>query len=592
MRRATRAGLPEFPLIFVLAMVLSPATLLAVSTCDGTPAYTPCDMVFELNAAEAAQHPDPYRDLDVQVEFRSPQFKTFLIPAFWDGGNKFVLRVTPTVEGIWTYKITGNVPSLDGRQGSFTARASDSPGFIHAANVHHWQADNKKAHLWIGDVADRLAFAPQAELEAKLASTVKNKFTHLRISVLGGAGDRGRVFAGGRPNPEYFDELDRRIETINAFGVVVDLMLADTPPDLVALAGDASARERLVRFLAGRVGPLNVSWEGVKTFEDFPGSRELLKEVGLDIQRLDPYQHPRSTNASVTSSPLLNDGWMTFAIERNLSPDDDQTAQIEHQLYPVPFVGLTTAARLWDATTDGQYPMFEGKQEFEAKTWFEFVSDSRHWELEPYYDVDGGRALALEGIEYILYVDHPGPPVEVEVEHHGFDGYVVTWLNPLTGETEVEKKKYRGEHYTGLPPDNGHPWVLRVSRENEKESMLKSYYFDSKTLEMQEIESNGDKVVYEVAAPAKDSLRVGTTVHFSARLKRTSRATREMRYLWTGEVSAGGEGFRVLGNGAEGDFHVSDSMSTSYPATMLMRLYGLNANGKLYEVDKAYTLTK
>ena len=41
--------------------------------------------------------------------------------------------------------------------------------------------------------------------------------------------------------------------------------------------------------------------------------------------------------------------------------------------------------------------------------WFDFFSDTRHWELEPYFDVDGGRALALEGIEYVVYVEKPGP---------------------------------------------------------------------------------------------------------------------------------------------------------------------------------------
>ncbi len=561
---------------------------MAQNVCEGTPAGSPCDVTIELTGAEAAAHPDPYRDLELHAELRSPSFKTYWIPAFWDGGRKMVLRLTPTIEGQWTYKITGGLARLDGKEETFHAAASDAPGFVHAANVHHWQTENKKAHLWLGDVADRLGFVTRAEFDARLAQTVQDKFTHLRLSVLGGRADRATVFAGGRPNLAYFDELDRRLKAVNAFGIVADLMIADTPPDLVALAPDASAREFLIRFLAGRYGPLNITWQGVREFEGHPGSRDLLKEIGLALQKLDGYGHPRSTNALRTSAPLLADGWMTFIIERNTEPGDDETAQIEHQLYPVPFVGLTTAKRLWDATADGQYPVFEGKQEFEAKIWYDFVSGSRHWELEPYYDVDGGRAVALEGIEYILYVDHPGPPVEIEVEHHGYD---VAWLNPLNGETQWEKKKYRGEHYTGQPPDNAHPWVLRVSREGTKESMLRSYYFESKDLAMQEVESDADKVVYQVVKPSSDTLKVGEPVEYQATLKRQTRATRSMLYLWEGEVP-GGEGFRVLGNGAHGTMRIPDDLTSAYPANMVLRIYGLNANGKLYEVGRAAGISK
>ncbi len=588
MPRVRRAGLPAIVVVVVSAFAAL-APLRAQDPCEGTAAGSSCDVVIDFSPAEAEAHPDPYRDLEVHAELRSPQFKTYPIPAFWDGGQKIILRLTPIAEGAWTYRISGGLPTLSGAERSFHAAPSDFPGFIHPANVHHWQTDNKKAHLWLADVADRLAFVPRAEFDARLALTVQNKFTHLRLSLLGGAGDRAVVFSGGRPAIAFFRELDHRIRAINAFGITADLLLADTPPDFIALAPDAAARRLLMRFLAGRYGPLNVTWQGFRDFEEYPGSRALLKELGADLVQFDGYAHPRSTACRVTSAPLLRDGWMNFVIERNLDPGDNALAQIEHQLYAVPFVGLTTAKRLWDATADGQYPMFEGAKEFQAKYWYQFVSDSRHWELEPYYDDDGGRGLGLEGIEYILYIDHPGPPVEISVEHHSYD---VAWFNPLTGETQWDKKKYRGEHYTGQPPGDAHPWVLRVSRELEKESMLRSYYFESKDIAMQEIEGNPDKIVFDIAAPAADTLAVGQPVPFEARLKRQSRATRSMLYLWVGEVPGAGDGFRVLATGAQGQMTVPAHFAAEYPANMILRLYGLNANGKLYEVDRAYGLTQ
>lgn len=573
---------------FLLVLALAISALAQTQTpCENTPAYSPCEMTFELFGSVAAAHPDPYADVDLHIEFRSPHFKTYLMPAYWAGGNRMAIRFTPTEAGPWNYRITSNIASLDGKEGTFNAASSDSPGFVHPKNVHHWWTENKQPHLWIGDVADRLAFMSPGEFDQKLADTVQNKFTHLRLSILGAAGDRSRIFNGKRPNTAYFDELDRRIIEINKKGIVADLVLASDPAIISSLAPDRDSRKQLIRYLVGRYAPMNITWQGVMDWEDFPDGRALLKEIGLALRNTDPYDHPRSTNAKITSSPLLGDGWMNFIIERSTQPGDDQMGSIEHQLYPVPFVGITTAQRIWNTTMDGEYPVFEGKGEAEARHWHELIEDSRHWELEPYFDVDGGRAVALEGVEYLLYVDGPGP-VEVDVEKHGYD---VRWFDPRTGET-MDAKKYKGEAFTADVPDKSHPWVLEVSREGRKESMLKSYYFESTPIIMQEVEQTLEKVPFTVTAPSGGNLPVSAPVPYSIKLTRQTRATRTMFYLWTGEVATEGQGARVLGTGPEGTFRVPDMLAKNYPAVLSLRVTAINANGKAYSVDHVFQLTK
>ena len=83
--------LARLPLILLLS-----APVFAQTPCEGTPAYTPCEFVFELSAADLAAHPNPYVSVQLHAEFRSPDFQTFLMPAFWDGGNKMVLRFNPS----------------------------------------------------------------------------------------------------------------------------------------------------------------------------------------------------------------------------------------------------------------------------------------------------------------------------------------------------------------------------------------------------------------------------------------------------------------------------------------------------------------
>jgi len=555
--------------------------------CDGTPAYSPCELPFELSAADLAAHPNPYATAQLHAEFRSPHFKTYLMPAFWDGGRKLIIRFTPTEGGQWTYRTTSNIAAFAGKEGAFNAAPSDFPGYVNVANFHHWATDDKKAHLWMGYIADRFPFSSQPEFEQQLADAVQNKFTHFRGSILGTATDRSRVYLGAdKPNPAYFDELDRRILAVHKRGLTIDLILASNPDYVTSLFPDWQARERFISYVVARYAPFNVTWQGLEEFEDYKDGRPLLKELGLNLKKQDPYQHPRSSNAKVTSSSLLPDGWMNFLIENTTN---DVIGSVEHQFYQVPFVGVTDAQHLWNATMDGEYPEFRGDGAGMCRYWFEFMADTRHWELEPYFDVDGGRAVALEDVEYVSYIEHPGPPVEISVEKHGYD---VWWMNPATGES-VEQKKYKGEHFTGEAPDKSHPWVLMIAREGRKESMLKSYKFDSREVPLvQEIESNPAKVPYVIVDPSGNTLEAGKPVTFSAKLTRETRATRSMMFLWTGEVSIDGQGMRVLGIGSPGSFVIPPSIALNYPAILSIHLTALNANGKAYSADRVFQLNK
>lgn len=552
----------------------------AQTTCDGIAAWSPCEFTFELPAAEGGAHPNPYVSAELHIELRSPRFRTYSMPAYWDGGNKLVVRFVPTEMGSWTYRVSSNIAAFEGKAGSFNAGESSFPGYVHVANVHHWATDDKKAHLWMGYVVDHFATIPGPAFDQMLDAVVANKFNHVRAQALEPA-----AYAGpDKPNLKYFAELDRRILALHKKGITTDLMLGSDPDSYAKLFPDWQSRKRFVRYVVGRYGALNITWQGFEQFEGHTSARAILKELGLALKETDPYEHPRSTNAKLTSSPFLSDGWMNFVIDHSAN---DQIGAVEHQFYQVPFVGVTPVQHLWNSTMDGQYPTIEGKFGAEPKSWFDFMADTRHWELEPYFDVDAARCVSLEGIEYVVLVEKPGP-VEVEVEKHGYD---VSWLNPGTGET-IGQKKYKGEHYTGSAPDNAHPWVLLIAREGRKEAMLKSYKFESRVVPVQDIEQTPAKVPFAITDPAADTMGLRTPVLFATKVTRSTRATRTMMYLWTGEVPADELGFRVLGTGAQGTFPIPADIATRLPAAISIRVQALNANGKAYAADKVYQLTQ
>jgi hypothetical protein len=237
---------------------------------------------------------------------------------------------------------------------------------------------------------------------------------------------------------------------------------------------------------------------------------------------------------------------------------------------------------LWNATMNGQYPA-SGSGKY-MTVWFDFMSENRYWELEPYFDVDGGRAVALEDVEYIVYVEKPGP-VELTVEDHGYD---VVWVNPSTGE-KIKAKNYKGKHFTGEPPDKSHDGVLRVSREGHKEGMLKSWKFESRRVPIQEIEVNPKNMPFEVAQPDGD-ISMAVPPRYSLKIVRPTRATRDLLVEWTAEVVLDGEGFRVAGTGLAGTLRIPASIVHKLPGTLSLRVSILNANGKAYAIDKVYRL--
>jgi hypothetical protein len=133
--------------------------------------------------------------------------------------------------------------------------------------------------------------------------------------------------------------------------------------------------------------------------------------------------------------------------------------------------------------------------------------------------------------------------------------------------------------------------VLHISREGRKEGMLKSYKFESRRILMQELEVSPRKVPFEVAQPAGDTISLGASAPYAVKLTRETRATRAMMYLWTGDVAIDSQSFRIIGTGEKGTLQIPRNIAKRFPAVLHVGVFGMNANGKLYSVDRIYQLS-
>ena len=555
-------------------LLLIQGALSAQEACPPTPAYAICEIAVP-------GRPAP----EVRAEFRSPSHKTFLIQAFSKGGNA-VLRVSPTEPGAWDFRIAGSE-----NEGHFTATASPSPGLVETANVHHFRySASRLAHLWMGDIAPQL---DRSTFEAYAANRAKQGFNHVRVTLLPA---RDSMPAPDQPNAAWFDDLDQRILALNRNGITADLVIAPGNNQFAEWFGDPAGRESVMRYLVARYGAMNITWQIFENFESYDHGRELSGEIAGYLKNLDQYRHLISTGTTASSGPLFGDGWMKYVTYR--SPDG-QIAAVEHQIFPAPsvndFRGPAASANefrrnLWRSTMAGQYPETAIPDDASAqqmKVWHDFFASTRYWELEPYYDVEGATAVALPDVEYVIYVERPGPIV-VNVEKHSYD---VEWIDPSNGE-RVAMKNLKNETFSGEPPGGDHDWVLHISREGHKAGMLKSYKFESREILMQEVESDPAKVPFDILEPAADSISMKSPVKFAVKLRKETRGTRHMLYEWTAEVSADNQSYRVVGSGAQGTFEVPPHIAYRFPASLHLRVTGMNALGKVYIADKNIQLTQ
>jgi len=539
------------------------------NVCPDTLVYSVCDIVFDLNDAEAQAHPEPWKSVQLSAEVKSPRFRTFLAYAFWDGGRRLVIRVTPTDDGLWELKLTSNIARFDKQALKFNGLPSESVGFIQKANVHHWRnTGSQKGHLWLGVELWDLAIAAEESFESVKAQ----RATHVRT-----------LFEPvWPPDPKRFSEFEKRISRLNQDGIVVDIVLAGPNNALTKVLPDWSTREKYFRYAISRLAPYNVTWEIVKDWETYRDARSLLKDLGLLIQKLDPHGHPRSAYPVSSTSAFVRDGWMTHIL---CNGEDPAIPAIEHQLYPMPIISIgkrMSTKVLWNAIMAGSYLGYGA-----SKAMADVLEKMRYWELEPYFDASNGRVVALVDTEYLLFVDRPGI-VEVEVEKHGYD---VAWIDASTGE-RIPQKEYKGEHFIGEPPSKDREWLLHLSREGRKEGMLKSYKFESQPMLMQEVELDPKRIPFTVDIKDSTDFKADTPIPYQVTITKDTRATRFMQYLITADVPTELQGMRVVSTSPKGPMTLPSALATKFPAVLNIRITGMNSNGKIYFIDRIARLVK
>ena len=74
--------------------------------------WTPVDIILLAEPDEKS----PF-DIELQAVFSNNNDK-MIVPGFWDGENRFVIRFAPPAEGDWSYKTSSSLPAINGVEGT------------------------------------------------------------------------------------------------------------------------------------------------------------------------------------------------------------------------------------------------------------------------------------------------------------------------------------------------------------------------------------------------------------------------------------------------------------------------------------------
>lgn len=304
-------------------------TLLAVTASADIPRFG----LFEAAFQSAARYDDPLAQFSGEVTLTRPDRSTWSIPLFWDGQQTWRFRVSPDMEGEWSYRITSRDAGIHDKQGTFRCVPSTLHGALQPMKdfPHHFQYQDGTPVWFMGDTNWRL-FCSNDEKKLN-RDTVKHYidrraeqgFNFIHADIFGYVAKPAAVNEGGsafldkeqtKINPAYFREVDQRLRYLNEKGITCGLIYAWGQGDVGwPTFVDDQARLRYARYITARYSAFNVvlivsgEWQFMKT------RKALFDALGQEIRKSDPHGrmitiHPGPSIES--NGDLAHAEWMSF----------------------------------------------------------------------------------------------------------------------------------------------------------------------------------------------------------------------------------------------------------------------------------------
>jgi hypothetical protein len=168
---------------------------------------------YEMTLTATGRYDSPALSVDLTGVFNGPDGQAVVIKGFWDGGQTFRIRFTPTREGVWTFMTVSDDAGLDGRLGSITCvKAKDGThGFVRQSSeaTGSWTYDDGVA---VGKEVPAVATRPDG---VNLA-TLRAMDTFVAAAAAAGRVAEIPLFDTGDPSPMSEPQAYHHLEFMTA----------------------------------------------------------------------------------------------------------------------------------------------------------------------------------------------------------------------------------------------------------------------------------------------------------------------------------------------------------------------------------------
>jgi hypothetical protein len=228
---------------------------------------------FEQSFKSSASYSNALQKARLAVVFTSPAGETNSVEGFWDGGKTWKVRFSPDQPGRWTFKTTcsdANNTGLHNQSGEFTCTAASGKSLFEqhghvrvARDRRHFEHADGTPFLWLADTVWNGARASTpADWETYARTRAGQKFNVAQWIVAPGMDfKKESAFTGKETiaiNPEFFQRLDAKIETINRAGLLSAIVPLGATSDADALPEDQAAL--LLRYVIARWQGDDIAW--------------------------------------------------------------------------------------------------------------------------------------------------------------------------------------------------------------------------------------------------------------------------------------------------------------------------------------------
>ena len=305
-----------------------PAKVIPVSKCDesfagevagrlAVPRWRPHDFAFKADAKAI----NPFM-VAFAAEVKSPDGKSFTLPGFFDGDGVWKVRVSPTVEGVWSLVTKSGLKELDGKTAAFICVKNASPNAhgllrVDRGHPHHFIFEDGMRFFMQGYEYDWLWALDMDKpgvptIEKSLDLIARHGFNCVILNSYAydtswrkgrtGEDDYGPALLypwegdnnapdHSRMNLVYWRHYDQVIAALNERGIQAHMLIKVYNKQVKWPAPGSGEEKMFFRWLLARYSAYpNIIWDFSKEAhneKDLPYKQEMLKH----IRESDPYHH-------------------------------------------------------------------------------------------------------------------------------------------------------------------------------------------------------------------------------------------------------------------------------------------------------------